>query len=247
MTPMTKSQALHDSTILKLVCNGLRNIERTQDTFVINLGNKPSSPRNNGHRLMPKRPIKKPLLLTPHFIPNISLFKLNKETLSSIPYHLPWMVSREDSYLCKRLWPRYSPMHRESQPLGTDALVWVWKSNRLKFKASGKTTDSFTGIYRAFIINFSSKRRKTERSWLLVPKNLPGHWLTRQWVEEGSVVLLLCLQRSGELLFVCHRRRLQIKKQHEQRTTSKARTRGSRSWCGRKHEWPWRAGTWCWL
>lgn len=59
----------------------------------------------------------------------------------------------------------------------------ILKSNRLIFKASGWTTDSFTGIYRAFIINFGSKRRKTKRSRPLVPLSLPGHWLPRQWLE----------------------------------------------------------------
>jgi hypothetical protein len=56
------------------------------------------------------------------------------------------------------------------------------KSNRLKFKASGKTADSLTGIYRAFIINLF----KTNRSRPLVPKNLLGHWLNYTPMSRGG-------------------------------------------------------------
>lgn len=80
--------SLHDSTILKLVCNGLRNVERTHDTVIIDLGNEPSSLRVNGHYL-PMRPIKKPLLLVPHFIQNISLNpKLEQRDKHPIPFSM---------------------------------------------------------------------------------------------------------------------------------------------------------------
>ena len=53
----------------------------------------------NGHHLMLERPIKKPLILTPHFILNISLFKFEQRDKHPISFSMDGF--REGSYLAK--------------------------------------------------------------------------------------------------------------------------------------------------
>lgn len=63
----------HNIAIPKLICNGLHyNVTHAHETFVIRLGDEPSSPSVNGHHLVPKKLDESPCLL-PHFVQDVFL------------------------------------------------------------------------------------------------------------------------------------------------------------------------------